>query len=73
MGDVYFYGGLGLLFLVPSVGMLIWAAISSYRRLGQGTHRQRNSAGVEFGCVMTVLTIIAAIAITIIALAAAGV
>lgn len=67
MGDVYFYGGLRLPFLVTRVGMLVWAAVSSYRRFVQGIPRPWNTAGVERGCVMTVLTIIEAMTIAAVA------
>jgi len=73
MGEVIFYAGVGLLFLVPSIVMLVWIAFSSYRRLGQGSSSSRESAATDFGCSMTVLTIIAAIVITAVALTVAGV
>ena len=68
MKSVYFWFVMGLLFLGVAVVCAVWSATASYRRLGEGTPRQRNAAGFEFGCSVTILTIIATIAILVIAL-----
>ena len=71
MGDVLFYGAFGVLLLGFTVVFAAIYAARSYRKMKVGTPRERKQATSEFGCMSTILAVIAVIVLAIIGLSIA--